>query len=110
MPLDLIVQSHNTLAKIVRSVDVSHIPGSRYTKLCAILDILDADEYSTEFTGMIAIQNVNLIRWYRFLLIKLEPRIFINTTKHRFSDDVRLEKYQLLYALFVDIENYFQSQ
>lgn len=110
MPLDLIVQSHNALAKMVRNVDVSHIPGSRYAKLCAVLDILEADEYITEFADMITMQNVNLVRWYRFLLIKLEPRIFINTTKHRFSDDVRLGKYQLLYTLFLDIENYFQSQ
>jgi len=94
------------LAKLVRKVDVSHIVGSRYVKFVAILGILRANEYETEFLAVVSAE-MNVSRWYQFLLRQLEPRMFINTGKPRFGDQLRLAKYALLFALFNDLESYF---
>ena len=103
--LELILETHAILAKLVREVDVSHIKGSRYCKFVAILGILRATEYETEFVAGMSAQ-INLSRWYQFLLRQLEPRMFINTSKGRFPDELRLAKYTLLLSLFTDLESY----
>ena len=103
--MSLIYQTHMVLAKLVREVDVSHIVGSRYVKFVAILGILRATEYETEFVAGISAE-MDVPRWYQFLLRQLEPRMFINTVKPRFGDELRLAKYTLLLSLFTDLESY----
>ena len=104
--MSLILETHAMLAKLVREVDVSHIVGSRYCKFIAILGILRDTQYETEFLAVVSAE-MNVSRWYQFLLRQLEPRMFINTVKPRFGDELRLAKYALLFSLFTDLESYF---
>jgi len=97
---------------MVRTVNISHLNGTRYTKFCEILNLLQAEQYETYFVTqcrtMCPETTINIDRWYQFLLIKLQPRMFIHTTKPRFHNDLRWQKYQVLYSLFTEIESYLQ--
>lgn len=94
-------ETHRVIETFLRSIQQSNSKDSRRNQFYHAMQRLSSktQEFVTEFEG--TPQDLDLIRWYDFLITKLQPRMFIHTTQLKFTDTERMDKYRDLYTLFI---------